>query len=107
VEVHICLSPPGADQKYPWETVTPRWYHIAMFVFAAVWTGLGIWSFADGDYVSGGFYGALGVAWLLVVFFRDRFSARFEATLERQRARVEGHNAISFPADRPSRSQSD
>ncbi len=87
--------------------MTSRWYRIAMFVFAAFWAFFGIWSFADGDYVQGGFQVALGVGYLLMGFFGDRLNARFQPTLERQRARVTGHNAISFPADRPSRSQSE
>lgn len=85
--------------------MTPRWFRITMFVFAAVWTGLGVWSLVDGRFVNGGLYVALGVAWLLMGFFRDRVSPRFAAALDRQRARVEGHGAISFPSDPASRPQ--
>jgi hypothetical protein len=87
--------------------VTLRWYRIVMFAFAAAWGFLGVWSFADGEYVQGGFQVALGVGWLLLGFFRDRYIAWFDATRERQRARVKGHNAISFPADRPFPSQNE
>jgi hypothetical protein len=76
-----------------------------MFVFAAVWAGLGVSSLIDGDYAKGAFDLALGVAWLLMALFRDRLAPRFESALERQRARVEGQGAISFLPDPASRSQ--
>jgi hypothetical protein len=87
------------------DTVTPRWYRITMFVFAVVWAALGVWSLADGDYAGGAFDLALGVAWLLMAFFRDRLAPRFVAARERQRARVEGQGALSFLPDPDSRPQ--
>ena len=60
-------------------TVTPRWLRISMFVFAVTWAGLGIWALADGDYTKGAFDLALGVAWILMAFFRDRLRARYMA----------------------------
>jgi hypothetical protein len=77
-----------------------------MFIFAGVWVGLGVWALADGPYAKGGLDLALGVAWLLMAFFRDRFAPKFEAALKRQRARVEGHGAMSFLPDPDSRPQS-
>jgi hypothetical protein len=50
-----------------------------MFVFAGVWAALGVRSLADGDYTSGAIKLALGVAWLLMAFFRDRLRITSEA----------------------------
>jgi hypothetical protein len=88
------------------ERVTPRWHRITMFVFAGVWAGLGVWALSDGHYAQAGLDLALGVAWLSMAFFRDRFAPRFEAALERQRARVKGHGAMSFLPDPDSHPQS-
>jgi uncharacterized membrane protein YtjA (UPF0391 family) len=85
--------------------VTPRWARIGFAVFALVWAGLGVWSLAGGEYGTAAYQLALSVAWLLVFLFRDRFAPGFEAALERQRARVEGHGAISFLPDPDSDSQ--
>lgn len=97
---------PSARQGDTLDTVTPRWFRIAMFVSAAFWTAVGVSALAEGDYVNGGFNLALGVAWLLMALFRDRFAPRLEAALERQRARVEGQGALSFLPDSDSRPQS-
>lgn len=85
--------------------MTPRWARIGFAVFALVWAGLGVWSLAGGEYGTAAYQLALSVAWLLVFLFRDRFAPGFEAALERQRARVEGHGAISFLPDPDSDSQ--
>jgi hypothetical protein len=81
------------------DTVTPRWYRIAMFVFAVAWAAQGVWLLADGHYARGAFDLALGVAWLLMAFFRDRLAPRFVAARERQRDRVEGQGALSVLPD--------
>jgi hypothetical protein len=78
---------------------------MAMFVLAAAWTGVGVWALADGDYVRGGFDVALGVWGLLIGFFGDRYTAWFEATLERQRSEVHGQGAITFLPASTARSQ--
>jgi len=45
---------------------------------------LGIWALADADYGTGAFWLAIGVAWLLLAFFRNKLvGAR-----KRQRARL-------------------
>jgi hypothetical protein len=79
--------------------LTPRAHRIASFVFAAFWTGLGVWSLTKGEYFFGGSYLVFAVAWLLIAFVRPMYSSRFAAAIERQRSRVEGYGAMSFLPD--------
>lgn len=73
-----------------------------MIVLAVAAAGIGVWALARGRYVNGGVYLLLGVAALL----RARYGPWLQVTLERQRAQVKGHGAISFQPDPASRSQS-
>ena len=59
-------------------------FRIGGLTLSMAFAGLGIWSIADGAHIKGAFYLAIGVAWLFLAFFRDRFVA----ALERQRARI-------------------
>jgi len=84
----------------------PRFYRVAFFIFAGLWTVFGVWALAKGDYVQGGVNLALGVGWLLIALFRDRIAPKSEALLERQRARVKGFGALSFQPDSDCRKES-
>jgi hypothetical protein len=80
--------------------VTPLRARIAFLVLGLTWLILGAWSLAEGDIGHGVAQLALGVGWLLLSFFGDRFHAWLDATRERQRSRVEGFGAMSFLPDR-------
>lgn len=98
------ISPRRRVVGYLRTTVTPRWVRIGMFVLGIAWTGFGVWVLVDGEYAKGGFYLALGIGWLLMTFFRDRYAPWAQATLERQRSEVHGQGAITFLPDSNSRS---
>lgn len=74
---------------------------IGYVVFGLVFIAAGILGLVrgDGSSASGGIQVALGVGWLLIAFFRPRYSSRFDAAIERQRSRVEGFGAMSFLPD--------
>jgi hypothetical protein len=79
--------------------VTPRSFLISRIVLCVAYVGLGVWGLADGKYLFSGFYLAFSVAWLLMALSGNNFAAE----RERQRARVRGHGAISFPPASSSR----
>jgi hypothetical protein len=73
---------------------------VAFLVFGLTWLTLGTLALTEGDTGEGVVKLALGIGWLLVVFFRDRFAPRYDAALEGQRSRVEGFGAMPFLPDR-------
>ncbi|HET9154872.1 MAG TPA: hypothetical protein VFN85_12255 [Solirubrobacterales bacterium] len=62
--------------------MTSRQFRIGGLVLTAAYVALGIWALAEAKYGTGGFWLVMGVAWLLLAFFRDKMVA----TWERQRA---------------------
>lgn len=57
---------------------------IGQLVLSVAFAGLGIWALAKGDHLSGAFWLAISVAWLLIAAFRERLLA----ARKRQRARL-------------------
>jgi hypothetical protein len=80
--------------------VNPRATRIGGFVFAAMFTFLGLWGLVQGESFQGWFYLVLAVGWLLIGIFKPRFASREAAWLNRQRSRVEGFGSKSFLPDR-------
>lgn len=65
--------------------MTPRQYRIGGLVLSAAYAALGVWSLAEAKYDTGAFWLAIGVAWMLLAFFRnDTRQAQ-----ERRRQRLE------------------
>jgi hypothetical protein len=64
--------------------MTSRQFRIGGLILAAANAALGIWALAQGNYGTGAFWLVIGVAWLLLALFRDKFVA----ARTRQRARL-------------------
>jgi hypothetical protein len=64
--------------------MTSRQFRIGGLLLTAAYIALGIWALAEARYSTGAFWLVMGVAWLLLAFFRDKLVA----TWDRKRARV-------------------
>lgn len=52
-----------------------RQFRIGGIFLAAANAALGIWALAEAKYATGAFWLVMGVAWLLLAFFRDKLVA--------------------------------
>jgi hypothetical protein len=58
--------------------MTPRQFRLGGLILSAAYAALGIWALAESKCGTGTFWLVMGVAWLLLAFFREKIVAARE-----------------------------